>query len=128
MQDSKSHFFKHSQNKWYMYKQFLVDTSSLRNVWEMFLLFITFKFPGNIVFLRKLKLIYPSTPKHYNSCSAPTFSVLFKKLLTPPQFTKEGRDNAFSMRDYKGEAIKLLLFYMTIFYLQNCKVRTFKEN
>ena len=115
MQDSKSHFFKHSQNKWYMYKQFLVDTSSLRNVWEMFLLFITFKFPGNIVFLRKLKLIYPSTPKHYNSCSAPTFLILFKKFLVSAPFKKDCRDYAFYMREHKVETIKLLPFYKTDF-------------
>ena len=35
-------------------------------------------------------------------------------MLAPPSF-KEGRDYAFFMRDYKGEAIKLLPFYMTDF-------------
>ena len=35
------------------------------------------------------------------------FNFIQKKLLAPSPF-KEGRDYAFSMRDYKGEAIKLL--------------------
>ena len=68
-----------------------------------------------MVFLRKLKLIYPSTHQHYNNCSAPTFLILFKNFLDPPPFKKEGRDYAFYMRDYKGETIKLLPFYMTDF-------------
>ena len=59
-----------------------------------------------MVFQRKLKLIYPS---------APTFLTLFKKFLNPPPFKKEGRDHAFYMRDFKGETIKLLPFYMTDF-------------
>ena len=67
-----------------------------------------------MVFLRKLKLIYPSTSQHYNNCSAPTFLILFKKFLDPPPFKKEGRDYAFCMRDYKG-VTKETPFYMTHF-------------
>ena len=85
--------------------------------------------------MRKLKLICPSTSQHYNNCSAPTFLILFKKILDPPPFKKEGRDYVFYMRDYTGETITLLAFYMTLyfisilpFYLQNCKVITFKQN
>ena len=43
-------------------------------------------------FLRKLKPIYRSTPQYYNNCSAPTFLILFKKLLAPTSFKKEGRN------------------------------------
>ena len=68
-----------------------------------------------MVFRGNIKLIYPSTPKHYNNCSAPTFFILFKKFLAPPLFKKEGRDYAFCMRDYKGETIRLLPFCMTDF-------------
>ena len=67
-----------------------------------------------MVFLRKLKLTYPSNLQHYNNSSAPIFLILFKKIATPPTF-KEGRDYAFYMRDCKGETIKLLPFYMTDF-------------
>ena len=70
-----------------------------------------------MVFLRKLKLIYPSTPQHYNSFLASTFLILFKKNSVPPPPKKEGRDYAFSMRDDKGEKIKLLPFHMTDFLL-----------
>ena len=61
-----------------------------------------------MVALRKLKLIYPSIPQHYNSCLAPSF-------LAPPTFIKEGRDYTFYMKDYKGETTKLLPFYMKDF-------------
>ena len=68
-----------------------------------------------MVFLRKLKLINPSTPQHCNNYSDPIFLILFKKVLDPLPFKKQGRDYAFYMRDYKGESIKLLPFYMTGF-------------
>ena len=72
-------------------------------------------FPGKMVFIGKLKLIYPTTSQHYKNCSAPTFLILFKRFLDLPPFKKEGRDYAFYMRDYKGATIKLLLFCMTDF-------------
>ena len=56
----------------------------------------------NMVLLRKLKLIYPSTPQHYNNYSVLTFLILFKKFLDPAPFKKQGRDYAFYMRDCKG--------------------------
>ena len=68
-----------------------------------------------MVFLGKLKLIDPNTPKHYNNCSAPTFLISFKTFLPPPPFKKKGRDYAFFMREYKIETIKLLPFHMTDF-------------
>ena len=68
-----------------------------------------------MVFLRKLKPIYPSTSQDYSNCSAPTFLILFKKLLAPFPFKNKGRDYAFYMRDCKGETIKVLPFYMTDF-------------
>ena len=68
-----------------------------------------------MVFMRKLKLIYPSNSQHYNNCSTLTFLVLFKIFLDPPPFKKEGRDYAFYMRDYKGGTIKLLRFHVTDF-------------
>ena len=93
----------------------------------MFYFLLNSSFSKKIEFLRKLKLIYPSTPYHYNSCSAPSFLILFKKLLAPPLLQKVA-ETAFYTRDYKGETIKLLPFYMTDFYLQNCKVINFEEN
>ena len=72
-------------------------------------------FSGKMEFLTKLTLIQPNTPMHYNHYSAPTFLILFKKFLSLPPFTTEGRDDAFFTRDYKGETIKLLTFYMTDF-------------
>ena len=68
-----------------------------------------------MVFLTKLKLIYPSTPQNDNNCSVPTFLILFKNILAPNPFKKEGRDYAFYTRDYKRETMKLLSFYMADF-------------
>ena len=65
--------------------------------------------------MRKLKLIYLSTSQNYNNCSAPTFLILFKKIFDPGPFKKEERNYAFCMRDYKGETIKLLPFYIKDF-------------
>ena len=67
-----------------------------------------------MVFLRKLKPIYPSTSQDYSNCLAPTFLILFKKLLAYPHFKKRA-ETAFYIRDYKGETIKLLPFCMTDF-------------
>ena len=90
-------------------------TSWLHNVWEMYLLFIKFKFLWKNGVSEKTKAHLLQHPQHYNNCSAPTFLILFKKLLAPPLFKKEGTDYAFYMRDYKWETIKLLPFYMTDF-------------
>ena len=76
-----------------------------------FLLYSSFS--RKMVFPGKLRLIYPNNPKHYKNCSAPTFLILFKKCLTSTPFKKESRD--YKERDYKGETIKLLPFYMTDF-------------
>ena len=79
------------------------------------------------MFLRKLKLICPSPPSIATIVQPPPSKFDSKKLLAPSAFKKEGGDYAFYMRDYKGETIKLLSFYMTD-YLQNCKVVTLEEN
>ena len=82
---------------------------------KCFYFLLNSSFSGKIVFLRKLKFMYLSTPQHYNNCSAPTFLILFKNVLAPPPFKKEDRDYAFYMRDNKGETIKLFPFYVTDF-------------
>ena len=111
--------------------------SWLHNIWEMFLIFIKFKFlcKKGVSEKFKRKSFIAASHKPYNNCSSTTFLALFKKRLAPPPFKKEGRDYVFYMRDYKGETITLLAFYMTLyfisilpFYLQNCKVITFEQN
>ena len=59
---------------------------------KCFYFLLNSSFSGQMVFLRKLKLIYPSIPKDYNNCPAHTFLILFKEFLDPPPFKKEGRD------------------------------------
>ena len=58
---------------------------------KCFYFLLNSSFSGKMVFLRKLKLIYPSTPQHYNNCPALTFLILFKKLLAPPPILKKGQ-------------------------------------
>ena len=58
----------------------------------MFLRFIKFKFLWKNGVSEKIKAHLPQHPQHYNNCSAPTFLILFKKLLAPPSFKKEGRN------------------------------------
>ena len=73
-----------------------------------------------MVFLRKLKPIYPSTSQDYNNCSAPTFLILFKKLLAPPPFKKEGRNcilyERLQRRDNKVITIlyEIFVIYRTV--------------
>ena len=69
-----------------------------------------------MVFLWKLKFINPITPSITSIVQLqPLFNFIQKKLLSPHPFKKDGRDYAFYMTDYQGEAIKLLPFYMTDF-------------
>ena len=67
-------------------------------------------------------------PSALQQLFSPHLFNFIQKFLDPPPFKKEGRVYAFFIRDYKGETTKLLPFYMTDFYLQNCKVITFEEN
>ena len=92
----------------------LVDTSWLHNVWEMFLLFIKFKFLWKNGVSEKIKvhLPQPSSPSTSAVFQPPNFKFYSKKLLAPPPFKKEGRDYAFYMRDYK-ELTKETPFYIT---------------
>ena len=81
-----------------------------------------------MVFMRKLKPIYASTSQDYNNCSAPTFLILFKKLLRPSPFKKEGRNCIIYHRLQRRDNKVITVLYDRFFYLQNCKVITFEEN
>ena len=87
---------------------------------KCFYFLLNSSFLGKMVFLRKLKLISPSTSQRYSNCSVPTFLILFINFLAPPPFIIEV-DYAFHMRGYKGETIKLLPFYMTDFLFTELK-------
>ena len=76
----------------------LVDTSWLHNIWQMFYFLLNSSCSGKTAFLRKLKLIYPSTPSITTMVQPPPL-IFFKKLLAPLPFKKEKRDYAFYMRD-----------------------------
>ena len=116
MQASKSYLFKHSQNKWCMCKQFWWIHHYCTMHEKCFYFLLHSSLSGKMLFLGKLKFIYPSCPKHYNNCSAsPPLLILFKNFLAPPPFKKESRDYTFYMRKYKVVTIKLLPFYMTNF-------------
>ena len=61
--------------------RYIMIAQFIRNVFTFH--YINSSFSGKMVFLRKLKLINPSNPQHYNSCSVPTFLILFKKIVSP---------------------------------------------
>ena len=94
----------------------------------MFLLFIKFKFLWKNGVSEKIEAHLPLHPSALQQLFSPHLFNFIQKFLDPPPFKKEGRVYAFFIRDYKGETTKLLPFYMTDFYLQNCKVITFEEN
>ena len=60
--------------------RYIMIAQCVRNVFTFY--YINSSFSGKMVFLRKLKLIYPSNPQHYNNCSAPIFLILFKKIVS----------------------------------------------
>ena len=62
--------------------RYIMIAQCMRNVFTL----LNSSFSIKMVFLRKLKLIYPSTSQDYSNCSAPTFLILFKKLLAPSPF------------------------------------------
>ena len=57
----------------------IMTVQCMRNVFTL----LNSSFSGKMVFLRKLKLIYPSTPQRYKNCSVPTFCILLKKFVSP---------------------------------------------
>ena len=54
-------------------------------------------FSGKMVFLRTLKLIYPSTPQHYKNYSGPTFLILFRKIVSPTPNLKKMAETMHSI-------------------------------
>ena len=88
---------------------------------ECFYLLLNSGFSGKMVFLRKLKLIYPSTPQHYNNYLAPTFLILFKKYLDPPPFKKEGRDYEFYDRLQRRDNKVITILFDRFFIYRSVK-------
>ena len=68
---------------------------------KRFYFLLNSSFPGKMVFMGKLKLIYPSFSQHYNNCSALTFLILFKKFLDPPPFVKKTSNLIKSISSHK---------------------------
>ena len=61
--------------------RYIMIAQCMRNVFTFY--YINSGFSGKMVFLRKLKLICPNNPQYYNNCSACTFLILFKKIVSP---------------------------------------------
>ena len=95
------------------------------------IIFINSSVYGKIVFLRKLKLIYPCNSQHQNNGSAPTFSILFKKIVNPTRIQKRRQrlcilDERLKRND-RGDTILYggFLIYRTVTHniwrkLKNC--------
>ena len=95
----------------------LVDISWLHNVWEMFLLFIKFRFLWKNSVSEKIKAHLPQhpPPQHYHNCSTLIFLILFKKLIALPPFTKEGRDCILYERLQKRDNKVIVILYERVF-------------
>ena len=61
--------------------RYIMIAQCMRTVFTFY--YTNSSFSGKTVFLRKLKLIHLSNSQHYNNCSAPTFLILFKKIVSP---------------------------------------------
>ena len=79
----------------------------------MFSLFIKFKFLCKNVVSEKVKAYLLQHPPALQQFFNPHLFHFIQKNVSPPPFKKERRDYALYMRDYKGETITLLPFYMT---------------
>ena len=79
-------------------------------------------FPRKMVFLRKLKPIYSSTSQYYNNCSAPAFLMLFKKLLVPSPFKKEGRNCILYQRLQRRDNKIITILYDKFFIYRIVKL------
>ena len=75
-----------------------------------------------MVFLIKLKPICPSTSQDYNSCSAPTFLILFKKLLAPSPFKKVGRNCILYQRLQSRDNKVVTILYDRFFIYRTVKL------
>ena len=60
--------------------RYIMIAQCMRTVFTFY--YTNSSFSGKTVFLRKLKLIHLSNSQHYNNCSAPTFLILFKKIVS----------------------------------------------
>ena len=74
-----------------------------------------------MVFLRKLKAIYPSTSQDYNDCSVPTFLILFQELLSPSPFKKEGRNYILYQRLQRRDNKVIAILYDRFFIYRTVK-------
>ena len=81
----------------------------------MFLLFIKFKFLWKDGVSEKIKANLPKRSSAIEQLFSLHLFDFIQKVFRPTPFKKESREYAFHMRDYKGETIKLLPFYMTDF-------------
>ena len=63
----------------------------------------------------KIKAHLPQHPQALQQLFSPHLFNFIRTIFSPTPFKKEGRDYAFYMKDYKGEAIKLLPSCMTDF-------------
>ena len=75
-----------------------------------------------MVLLRKLKPIYPSTSQNYSNCSAPTFLILFKKLLAPSPFKKGGRNCILYQRLQRRDNKVITIVYDKFFIYRTLKL------
>ena len=94
---------------------------------KCFYFLLNSSFSIKMVFLRKLKPIYPSTSQDYSNCSAPTFLILFKKLLAPPPFKKEDRNCIIYERLQRTDNKVITIIYDRFFTCRTVKSKHLKK-
>ena len=65
--------------------------------------------------VKMYKAHLPKYTSEIQQLFSPYLFNFIQKTFRPTPISKEGRDYAFYMRNYKGEKIKVLPFYMTDF-------------
>ena len=84
-------------------------------------------FSGKKVFLKKLKLICPSTPPALQQLFSPHLLILFKNLLAPPPFKKEGRDCILYERLQRRDNKVITILYERFFIYRTVKLQHSKK-
>ena len=80
-----------------------------------------------MVFLRKLKLIYPSTFQDYNNCSASHLFSFIQKIVRPIPLKKDSRNCILYQRLQKRDNKAITILYDRFFIYRTVKLKHLKK-
>ena len=105
--------------------RYIMIAQCMRNVFTFY--YINSGFSGKMVVLRRLKLICPSNPQHYNNCSARTFLILFKKIVSPTHIQRGQRLCILYERLQRRENKVITILYDRFFIYRTAKSQHLKK-